>query len=43
MAKNPHDSRRENEFITGRCILINIYKEEYEVKGKVNGKSLKKG
>ena len=29
--------------ITGHRILIDIYKGEYEVKGKVNGKPLKKG
>ena len=40
MAKNPHDSKRENELITG-CILLDIYKGEYEVRGKVNSKSLK--
>ena len=43
MAENPHDSRRKNELITGRHIPIDIYKGEYKVKGKVNGKSLKKG
>ena len=43
MAENPHDSRRKNELITGHRIPIDIYKEEYEVRGKVNGKSLKKG
>ena len=41
MAENPHDSRRENELITGCRILIDIYKGKYEVKGKINGKSLK--
>ena len=39
MAKNPCDSSRENELITNRRILIN--KGEYEVRGKVNSKSLK--
>ena len=43
MAKNPRDSRRENELITGCRISIDIYKGEYEVRGKINGKSLKKG
>ena len=33
----------ENELITGLRILVDIYKEEYEVRGKINGKSLKKG
>ena len=41
MMKNLHDSRRENELIMGRRILIDIYKGEYEMKGKVNSKSLK--
>ena len=31
MTENLRDSRRENEFITGCCILIDIYKGEYEV------------
>ena len=43
MAKNPRDSRRENKFITGHYILIDIYKGEYEMRGKVNGKPLKEG
>ena len=43
MAKNPRDSRRENEFIMDRYISIYIYEGEYKVRGKVNGKSLKKG
>ena len=41
MAKYLRDSRRENKLITGRHILIDIYKGEYEVRGKVNSKSLK--
>ena len=41
MAKNPRDSRRENELIMGHCILIDIYKGEYEVREKVNSESLK--
>ena len=43
MVNDPHDSRRENELITGHRILIEIYKGEYEMKGKVNGKPLKEG
>ena len=43
MAENPRDSHRENELIIGRHIPIDIYKGEYEVRGKVNGKPLKKG
>ena len=43
MAKNSCDSQRENELITGRHIPIDIYKGQNEVKGKINGKPLKKG
>ena len=43
MAKEPCDSRRENELITGRRILIDIYKGEYEVRRKVNRKILNEG
>ena len=43
MANDPRDSRRENKLIMGRCILIDIYKEKYEMRGKVNGKPLKEG
>ena len=31
MAKEPRDSQREDEFITGRRILISIYKGEYKI------------
>ena len=41
MVKNPCDSRRGNEPTTGRRILLDIYKGEYEVRGKFNSKSLK--
>ena len=41
MVKNLRDSRRENEHITGRRILIDIYKREYEVREKIYGKPLK--
>ena len=41
--KESCDSRRENELIMGRRILIDIYKGEYEVRGKVCGKPLKEG
>ena len=34
VAKNPRDSRRKDKLITGRHILIDIYKEKYEMKGK---------
>ena len=43
MANDPHDSRRENKLITGHRILIDIYKGEYEMRGKVNGKPLNEG
>ena len=43
MANDPHDSRRENKLITGRHILIDIYKGEYGMREKVYGKPLKKG
>ena len=43
MAKEPCDSRRENELITGRRILIDIYKGEYEMRRKVNRKILNEG
>ena len=43
MVKNPCDSRRKNELITGRRIPIDIYNEEYKVRRKINGKSIKKG
>ena len=32
MAKEPRDSRKEDELITGHRILIDIYKEEYKIK-----------
>ena len=41
--ENPHDSRRKNKLITGRCIPIDIYKGENEVRGKIYSESLKKG
>ena len=41
MANDPHDSKRKNKLITGCCILIDVHKEEYEVRGKVSGKPLK--
>ena len=43
MANDPCDSKRENKFITGHRILIDIYKGEYEMRGKVNGKLLNEG
>ena len=43
MTENPRDSRRKNELITGHYILIDIYKGEYKVRGKINNESLKKG
>ena len=35
-----HDSRRKDKLITSRRVLINIYKGEYEVRGKFNSKVL---
>ena len=43
MAKNSRDSRRENKLITGCYILIDIYKGEYKVRGKIYGKPLNEG
>ena len=43
MGKNLRDSRRKNEFITGRRIPIDIYKGLNEVRGKINDKPLKQG
>ena len=43
MMENPRDSRRENEIIMGYSIPIDLYKGEYEMRGKINGKFLKKG
>ena len=36
MAKNPRDSWRKDELITGHHILINIYKGEDEMRKEVN-------
>ena len=41
MANDSRDSQRENELITNRRILIDIYKGKYEMRGKVYGKPLK--
>ena len=35
MEKEPRDSRRKNELITGHHILIDIYKGGYEVRKEV--------
>ena len=43
MAENPHDNRRENEFIIGLCIPIYIYEGKNEVRGKIYSEFLKKG
>ena len=40
MAKDPCDSRRKNELITGRRILIYIKDRDDEVEGEVDGKIL---
>ena len=43
MAKEPHDSKRKDELIMGRRILIDIYKGNYKVKGEVNRDILNEG
>ena len=43
MVKESRDSRRKNKFIMSRRILIDIYKEEYEVRKEINRKILNKG
>ena len=35
MAKEPRDRWRKNEFIMGRCILIDIYKGGYKVRSQL--------
>ena len=41
MAKNLRDRQRKDKLIMSRCIFIDIHKEEYEMRGKSNSKSLK--
>ena len=43
MVEEPHDSKRKNELIIGRRILIDIYKGEYKVRKEVNRKILNEG
>ena len=43
VAKDPHDRKRKYKLIMGLYVLIDIYNEEYEVRGKGYGKSLEKG
>ena len=43
MANDPRDSRRKDKLITSRRILIDIYKGENEMRGKVYKKVLKEG
>ena len=43
MANDPRDSKRKDKLITGRRILINIYKGENEIRGKVYNKVLNEG
>ena len=40
---DPRDSKREDKLIMGCHIPKDIYKGEYEMKGKVNGKLLNEG
>ena len=43
MANDLHDSRKKDKLIIGRRIPIDIYKGEYEVRGKVYGNPLNEG
>ena len=43
MANDPRDSRRKDKLTTSHRTLIEIYKGEYEMRGKVNGKVLDEG
>ena len=43
MADNPRDSKKKDKLITIRRILIDIYKGENEMKGKVYSKVLNEG
>ena len=43
VANDSRDSRRKNKLITSCCILIDIYKGEYEMKGKDNSEVLDEG
>ena len=43
VANDPRDSGRKDKLITVRHILIDIYKGEYEMRGKVNSKVLNEG
>ena len=43
MANDPHDSQRKDKLITGRCIPIDIYEGECEVRRKVYGNPLNEG
>lgn len=43
MVNDPRDSKRKDKLIMGHRILIDIYKGEYEVRDKVNGKVLDEG
>ena len=43
MANDPRDSKRKDKLIMGHRILIDIYKEEYEVRKEINRKILNKG
>ena len=43
MANDPRNSRKKDKLITTRCILIDIYKGENEMIGKVYSKVLNEG
>ena len=43
MANDPHDSRRKDKLIMGRCIPINIHMGENEVRREVYSKVINEG
>ena len=43
MTNDPRDSQRENEFIMGHCISINIHERENEMREKIYSKVLNEG
>ena len=43
VVNDPRDSRRKDKLIMGRCVSINIYEREKEVRREVNGKILNEG
>ena len=43
VVNDSRDSRRKDKLIMGRCVSINIYEREKEVRREVNGKILNEG